>query len=186
MNIRKASKVSGMNIALRNATPFDAAFILSLRTCERLNKYITPVNGTLEQQVSYLERYTTKDDEAFFVIESNDGEPLGTVRIYDQQSDSFCWGSWIVKPGAPSRTGTKSALLTYFYAFEHLGFASSHFDVRQGNLSVWQFHERTGAKLMRESELDRFYIFPREQWLKLREHYQTLIGEARVVVEEIN
>jgi RimJ/RimL family protein N-acetyltransferase len=185
MIIRKAKKISGMGISLRNATPEDAAFILSLRIDERLNKYISAVSGELSQQVAFLERYAEKSDEAFFIIESSDGEPLGTIRLYDRQGDSFCWGSWIVKPDAPARTGTKSAILVYIYAFEHLGFAASHFDVRQSNVNVWRFHEKTGAQLVRETELDRFYVFPQAQWAVTCQHYQELISDEPIIIEEL-
>lgn len=185
MIIRKARKVSGMGINLRNAVPNDAAFILSLRTDERLNQHISPVSGDLADQITFMERYAEKSDEAFFVIEGSEGEQLGTVRLYDRQGDSFCWGSWIVKQGAPARTGTKSAMLVYIYAFEHLGFTASHFDVRQANVNVWRFHEKTGARLIGETDIDRFYQFPREQWVKTRAHYQVLIGNEPVIIEEL-
>jgi hypothetical protein len=38
-----------------------------------------------------------------------------------------------------------------------LGFVRAHFDVRRGNESVWQFHERFGAVRVRETDEDFFY-----------------------------
>lgn len=184
MSIRKAHRVQGMGISLRNAQVSDAEFILSLRVNPALNSHISAVSGDLSDQVSFLERYAARDGEAFFVIEDADHRPLGTVRLYDQQGDSFCWGSWIVAPDAPARTGTKSALLVYMYGFDHLGFVRSHFDVRQGNERVWQFHEKCGARLVRETAQDRYYVLERENWDAMKVRYQDLIGKDPVIVDE--
>ena len=50
-----------------------------------------------------------------------------------------------------------SALMVYAYAVDHLGFKACHFDVRKGNDRVIKFHERFGAKIVEETELD--YLF---------------------------
>ena len=184
IRIRKAARVEGMGLRLRNAVTEDADFIFSLRRNENLNKYISAVSDDVQQQVDFLRRYATKDNEAFFVIEDLDGTSLGTIRIYDQRESSFCWGSWIVSPEAPSRTATKSALLLYIYAFESLGFASSHFDVRQGNERVWKFHESWGAKLTSEDHLDRYYSLSRADWHNVREKYRSMIEKGGPVSVE--
>lgn len=183
--IRKASRINGMRLSLRNAEPSDAAFILSLRTDPKLNQHISRVSGELAQQKSFLERYSNSDDEAFFIIEDREGCAHGTIRMYDPQGDSFCWGSWIVRPDAPPRTGTRSALLLYMYGFDYLGFGASHFDVRVENTAVWQFHERCGAELTEQTDLDRYYTLPRAAWDRMKVHYNSLIRNAGFSVEEL-
>jgi hypothetical protein len=69
---------------------------------------------------------------------------------------SFCWGSWILKAGSPSAVSIESALMVYEYALS-LGFDAAHFDVRRGNESVWQFHERFGAVRVAETDLSFHY-----------------------------
>lgn len=184
MRIKKARKISGLGIALRDASIKDAEFILSLRMDPRLNRYISKVNGELAQQEAFLESYSRNDDEAFFVIEDEDGCSLGTIRMYDQRDDSFCWGSWIVHPDAPRKTGTRSALLLYYYAFDHLGFKRTHFDVRQLNEAVWKFHEECGAVLSRETKLDRFYILAKSTWNEKIVRYSNILQDQKIVVEE--
>ncbi|WP_408913959.1 GNAT family N-acetyltransferase; N-acetyltransferase [Brucella pseudogrignonensis] len=187
INIKKAAYVEGMGLRLRNAVVSDANFIFSLRTNSDLNKYIFAVSDDVQQQVDYLEHYKKKDNEAYFVIEDLNGLSLGTVRIYDQQGDSFCWGSWIVAPNAPLRTAIKSALLVYIYAFEYLGFSSTHFDVRQENLGVWRFHESWGATLTSQDEIDRNYTLSRTAWDETRKRFSTLIEkDGDVIVEYLS
>lgn len=180
MKIQKAAYVSGAGIRLRNADVNDAEFVLSLRTDSQLNQFISPVSGAVEQQIAFLERYRESDDQAFFIIEDKDHNPVGTVRLYDQKGDSFCWGSWIVSRTAPPRTGTKSALLVYSLGFDILGFNESHFDVRKGNERVWRFHESWGAVFQHEDELDRHYRFPKDAWRVINAKYADLFKDQGV------
>jgi RimJ/RimL family protein N-acetyltransferase len=111
--------------------------------------------------------------EAYFVIEV-DGQPQGSLRLYDYRPsvDSFCWGSWIIRPGASPSTAYQSAILVYDLAFGSLRFDRSHFDVRQANVSVWKFHEKMGARLVREDSLDRFYAYGAEDYRQVRARLQ--------------
>jgi len=144
--VRKANIVRGKNIALRNAAASDAAFILELRTDDELALHLSKTSATLADQVAWLDRYTARSDEAYFIIESADGQPLGTVRLYDARQDSFCWGSWIMSKRAPQTAAIESALIVYAYALDALGFSQAHFQVRSANERVWKFHERFGAR----------------------------------------
>lgn len=161
--IRKAGRVQGKTLVFRDATTTDAAFILALRTDSSKSVHISATSSEISQQIAWLESYAGKTDQAYFIIENLAGEPLGTVRLYDPQGDSFCWGSWILKDGAPRTAAIESALMVYAYAIDYLGFSQSHFDVRKGNESVWRFHERFGATRMGETTQDYLYCIGQEQ-----------------------
>ena len=154
--IKKAALVIGKTLAFRCAAVEDASFILSLRTNVEKSRYLSPVSSRLSDQQTWLERYTHSEDQSYFIIEYC-YEPIGTVRLYDAQNDSFCWGSWILQNGLPRHVAIESALMVYAYAVDHLGFSAAHFDVRKGNQRVWQFHERFGAVRTGETELDYLY-----------------------------
>ena len=143
--LRKAERIQGRTLALRNAGVADAAFILGLRTDEHKARHLSHTAPSLSDQVAWLERYGHSTREAYFIIEGSGAEPLGTVRLYDPQGDSFCWGSWILKDGAPSSAAIESALMVYAYALHTLGFQCAHFQVQRANQRVWAFHERFGA-----------------------------------------
>ena len=155
--LRKAQAVRGKTVVLRDATPADASFIFRLRTDDATAQHLSKISAVLADQVAWLERYAAISDEVYFIIESTTGEPLGTVRLYDPLRDSFCWGSWIMRKGAPQAAAIESALLVYAYALDELGFARAHFQVRKGNDHVWKFHERFGAIRMSEREEDYDY-----------------------------
>lgn len=181
IRLRKAARVGGKTLVFRNADVEDAAFILALRTDTEKSRYLSAVSNDLADQQAWLTRYTQAEDQAYFIIEYQ-GEPIGTVRLYDPQGESFCWGSWILKNGRPSHAAMESALMVYAYAIDHLGFRAAHFDVRKGNERVWQFHERFGAHRVAESELDYDYRLDIEAIAVARKRYQRFLeGTVNVV-----
>lgn len=147
----------GKTLVFRNAGVDDAAFILSLRIDEKKSRYLSATSGDISAQEAWLESYASSQNQAYFIIEYQN-EPVGTVRLYDSQQDSFCWGSWILKDGRPLQAAMESALMVYSYAVDDLGFNAAHFDVRKGNESVWKFHERFGARRAAETPEDYFYV----------------------------
>lgn len=180
MQIRKCKKIIGHRLELRNANLNDADFILSLRTNESKNKYLSPTSSSLSAQKDWLRSYEQNSGQAYFVIFHNDS-PVGTVRLYDQSGDSFCWGSWLISNSAPSFAGIESALIVYSYA-NVLGFKKSHFDVRKDNASVWRFHERFGAIRSGETELDFLYSIFEDDILQSINRYRKFLPDSIEIV----
>lgn len=154
--VRKAQRVIGKMLTFRDVDVDDAAFILSLRTNEKKSQYLSAVSPDISPQRAWLEGYASATDQAYFIIEFQD-EPIGTIRLYDAQEDSFCWGSWILKDNRPSFAAIESALMVYAYAVDYLGFKRAHFTVHKGNQRVWEFHERFGAQRVDEAEGEYLY-----------------------------
>ena len=152
----KPRAVRGHTLVFRDARPDDAEFILSLRTDDRKNRYLSATSPDVAQQRAWLERYAADTAQIYFIIENLAGTPVGTVRLYDQRGDSFCWGSWIKSDGAPRSFGVESALMVYHYA-RHLGFNKAHFEVRRENTGVIAFHQRFGARVVAENEHELFF-----------------------------
>jgi len=166
----------------RDATIADADFIFALRTDPRKGKYLSNASPELSKQIAWLEAYACKTDETYFIIENKCAEKLGTIRLYDQQGNSFCWGSWVLKDGAPQSAAHESVLMVYSYAIDHLGFRSAHFDVRKGNESVCRFHERFGAERVEETAINYLYQIDLIHIVAARLRYKKYLPE-RVNVE---
>ena len=157
IKIRKAERILGKTLIMRNATVTDAAFILSLRMDANKSRYLSKVTGELIDQKKWLQNYSECEDEAYFIIENLQGIPIGTLRLYDAQGDSFCCGSWILTEAAPLAAAMESALIGYHYALNSLGFLNAHFRVHKSNQSVCKFHERFGANRVSEDLLQYTY-----------------------------
>ena len=144
--LRKVARIRGHRLLLRDAQVSDAAFIWQLRRNAARNQFMSPTSAELADQEAWLARYAQDPTQAYFVIAplAAPDAPLGTVRLYDAQGRSFCWGSWMMVPGAPAAAAMESALMVYHYA-QWLGFESAHFEVHEDNLPVRRFHERFGA-----------------------------------------
>lgn len=180
----KAKRIVGKTLMFRNVSTSDAAFILELRTDSNKSKHLSVTSPELEKQIAWLEDYETKLDQAYFIIEDQAGEQLGSVRLYDPQGESFCWGSWILKNGAPTYSAIESALMVYAYAIDHLCFKQAHFDVRKSNESVWRFHERFGAVRIAETERDYFYLIDYNNIIRGRQRYRKYLPRP-IMVERI-
>ena len=167
--------LEGKNINLRMVEIEDAEFIYNMRQNQNKTKYLSKVTGTVDSQKEWIKNYKQREDEEkefYFIIESKNKDKLGLVRIYDLKNDSFCWGSWLIKEGAPKTTAIESALQIYEFGFYKLGFEKSHFDVRKGNDKVIAFHQRFGAKIVSEDELDYFFNFQKSDYEIIKEKYK--------------
>lgn len=151
--IRKAARVHGHRLLLRNATRADAAFIHDLRHQPERARYLSAIPPGVAHQQQWLQRYAADHGQAYFIIcegqGKHEGEALGTVRLYGARGMAFSWGSWVLRAGLPPYCGIESALVVYRYALS-LGFDRAWFEVMAGNRSVWHFHERFGASRVRE------------------------------------
>lgn len=161
----------GKNVDLREVYSRDAGFILSLRTNAGLGANLSPTPPDIEQQRSFIADALQDPDTYYFLITAKDGQPLGTIRIYDLKQDSFCWGSWIISPRAPLTAAIESALLIYDFGFFCLHFHRAHFDVLRSNRKVIDFHLRFGARIVWEDEQSLFFDIGLADYLSAREKY---------------
>lgn len=178
--IRKAALVRGKTLIFRDATVNDAELILNLRTDEKKGRFLSATSDSLEAQQAWLRAYAASTGQAYFIIE-REGEAIGTVRLYEALGKSFCWGSWIIADGQPAHLAIESALMVYAYALDHLGFEQAHFDVRKANEKVWRFHERFGAKRVREAGDDFFYELSMDSIQSSMERYRRFLPHGIII-----
>jgi len=172
-----ANKIAGHRIELRNVSIDDAEFIISLRQNKNKSRYISKTDSSVESQKKWIESYLLGEGQAYFIMEDKNNKKIGTIRAYDQQGDSFCWGSWITSPSAPDHASIESALILYSFMME-LGFKNSHFSVRKENTSVRKFHERFGAKINNENEQDVFYTINENEIKKSLIRYRKILPDG--------
>ncbi|TLD82324.1 N-acetyltransferase [Helicobacter sp. MIT 05-5293] len=154
-----SSPIIGKHISLRLVGVSDAEFIYTLRS-DKKAKFLTQTSGGIPAQEQWIESYKKRESagkEYYFIIQSLEGQPFGTIRIYDFQEDSFCWGSWIIQDDAPSYVAIESALCLYVFGFYTLGFKMARFDVRKANVQVVAFHKRFGARIINEDTLNYYF-----------------------------
>lgn len=181
VKLAKAKSVVGKNLYLRDIIEDDAEFILDLRTDPIKSKYLHATSDRLEDQVSWIRKYTSKTDQAYFVVCDKSDKRLGCIRMYDPIGNSYCWGSWLMVDGLGPLAAVESSLLVYAYG-KHLGFKEARIDVRQANRDVWKFHEKfASAKLIKQDDNDRHYIVEEDRINSLLNKYGSFITNPLVV-----
>lgn len=170
--------VEGPNLRLRLIEPDDAAYVCGLRTDPALNEHLSAVDGTVQDQRRWIEKYKEREargDEFYFIIERHDGMPCGTVRIYDITGESFTWGSWILDGNKPRKAALESALLSFGVGFDLMQRPSAKVDVRLKNTHATAFYRRLGMTETHRTEQDIYFIYPRAQFRADRPLYLKLL-----------
>ncbi|HAS6019494.1 TPA: GNAT family N-acetyltransferase [Vibrio vulnificus] len=156
----------------------DAEFIVSLRTDNKYNQYLSSVSDDVKVQQEWIKHYKNKEqakEQFYFIVERLDGTPCGTVRVYDFKGDSFCWGSWILNENKTRYAAIESALLVYEFGFGQLGFNKSHFEVVKGNNKVVDFHLKFGAVQTGEDGGHYYFEISKESVRKTKNKFSRFV-----------
>ena len=173
--------VVGPNLRLRLVRPEDAAYIRDLRTNPHLNRHLSEVRGTVDDQHRWIEAYKERETmgrEAYYIIERHDGLPCGTVRLYGIAADRFTWGSWILDKNKPSKAALESAVLVYQIGFDGLGLSRAVFDVRRDNERTLAFHRRFGATETDTDDLNIYFTYSCDHFLADRPRHMAVLAGA--------
>lgn len=172
--------ILGHHLTLRLIQPTDAEYVFSLRADPAYNAHLSQVQGTAEDQRRWITAYKSREaagQEYYHIITRKDGQPCGTVRLYDIGTDRFTWGSWILDAGKPPKAALESAVLIYDLAFGPLGLQSAVFDVRKDNQRTLNFHRRFGATETGKDDVNVYFTYTRSQFETDRPHLWAVLTE---------
>lgn len=129
----------------------DAAFILRLRTNEKLSRFIHSTDSDLEAQKEWIRQYKERETagtEYYFIFFKN-GIPVGLNRLYAIEEDSYTSGSWVFDPAAPLECSIASALIVRVIAFDMLEMKEENaFDgCHEANKKVLKFNRMLGLEI---------------------------------------
>ncbi len=148
----------------------DAPFIVRLRSGPR-GARLSPIGSDVRRQEEWLRAYKQREarrEELYFVIRHHHAGDVGTLRVHDLAHDSFWWGSWIVREGAPTCAAFESMFLVYELAFFGMGLRRARLVVRRDNPKGEAFHRRFGATIRAEDESRLFLELTRERYATAR------------------
>lgn len=165
-------KLEGKYVNLRSVTEDDAEFILDVRNDPRISKYLPPLNVTVEQQRQWIAKQRADRDSYYFILETPDLKPIGTLSIYDIVDDHG-EGGRSCSIGEPAANIEASVLLNNF-TFETLGLSYATIWVYEGNKAVISLNEAFGYEWVSEGKDDdgqpfRVGILHKEVYLRKRE-----------------
>ena len=116
-SIRKARRIDGRTLALRDAGESDAAFIHALRTDPVRARFLSAVPPDPSAQTEWLRRYAADSSQAYFVIaDGAAGEGTPTILGLSTASDdpSLRWLVWPSTEGKVYSIEQSSNLLGTF------------------------------------------------------------------------
>ena len=179
----KCGSIHGKHITLRQVEVKDAGFILSLRLHPIKGRFISATSSDIHLQETWIRDTLLKDNELMFIIADKEDKNLGCIRMYNSNSQSYTWGSWLMVDGLSPSVAIESIAILYSYG-KSLGYQSAMLDVRKENVSVWSFHEKyTGAKLIYEDELDRFYRLGAKEMDHFLSRHRHLLTEPLKILD---
>jgi RimJ/RimL family protein N-acetyltransferase len=161
------SPITGPNLVLRLIEPSDAAYVHGLRTDPALSRYLSPVQGGVEDQRNWIVAYQQREaagEEFYYIIARPDGQRCGTVRIYGLEDDSFIWGSWILDSNKPRKAALESAVLSFGVGFDQLARTTAKVDVRVANTHATAFYRRLGMTEVHRTDQDIFFTYARARF----------------------
>jgi hypothetical protein len=165
-------------VQVRLANENDSEFILSLRTDEKLSRFLHSTDNDVEKQREWMRNYKVRESkgEDYYFIYHYQGKPFALNRIYDIRPDRATGGSWLCKPGTDVEQSMASAMILRDIMFEVLGFDLDVFDVRNGNKKVQKLHAMFGAVKVGESDLDFYYELPKEVYFEHRANVLSMLN----------
>ena len=163
----------GLEVRLVNIS--DASFIYSLRSDKELTKFISQVNGTLEDQIGWINKYKIREGQGkeYYFIFLFKGVRQGLARIYDIENDHFTQGSWLFKRDAVDGSSILGNIISCELGFELSGIKYMLTDARKGN-NTHKYVRAYHPEILKETELDIFYKIPKDNYIKYKKRFINL------------
>lgn len=143
----------GLNVRLVNVD--DSAFIVALRTDNKLGKYIHRTDPNVDKQVEWFWQYKEREkngEDYYFMFEKPLGNRLGVLRIYDISDTDFTIGSWVFDKQSPIGSAILAEIITREIGFELYPEKNCCWDTKKNNVNVIQYGLSYHPDVYKETE----------------------------------
>jgi hypothetical protein len=154
----------GLSVRLVNEK--DAEFILSLRTDQKLSRYLNSTKNDTLTQINWIREYKYRQNKGieYYFIFLEDNKPVGLCRIYNVNTTSFTTGSWIFKDTKHPNSSIFGSIITREIAFDLFPGKELHFDVRKENKKVLAYHKLFKPELISEDDENYYFKLSQEKF----------------------
>lgn len=156
----------------------DAEFIVGLRTNPNLSRFIHATDNDVEKQREWIHEYKHREIEGkdYYFIYEYEGIAIAVNRIYNRKEASAETGSWVVKPNTELALMFATLLIEREIYFEDLRYDADYFNVDKGNIQVWKLHQKMGAVVIAENDVEYRFVQRKDAFYKNREKFIRLLG----------
>lgn len=185
MKLENDFKLSKYGLDIRLVNENDAEFIVKLRTHPKLSRYIHKTNCDIEKQKSWILAYKEREKagQEYYFIFHKEKIPLGVIRLYNIQNETYTTGSWVFDPEAPFEAAIFGVLVANTIGFEILDKKTSVSPdgVCESNKTVIRFHKMIGREFtgkIFDPEIGEFYYttkLTKENFLKNKDKIERLL-----------
>jgi len=149
----------------------DAEFIYRLRSDKYLTRHIHPFDGTLEDQIQWINGYKEREQQGkeFYFIYEKKGKPFGVNRIYSIEDNHGTTGSWICIPGSSPIDVLATSIILYDLCFDELQFEKVFYDTRKDNTSALKVNRALGGVYLYEKNEDLYFELLPENYHSVRD-----------------
>ncbi len=135
--------MEGHYVNLRSATEEDAAFTLEIRQQPDIVRYIPEIKNTQQQQAAWIRQQRKTEGDYFFVVESKDGQRLGTISIYHIQGLQAESGRLALRGDVFQNVEAEILLLDF--AFDELKLQEVYGEIYTQNTRALRFSKQFGG-----------------------------------------
>ena len=187
MNILKSDfSLDRYGLHVRFVNEEDSEFIVMLRTDSQRGQYISSTDSSVEKQREWIRDYKKRElqgTDYYFMFESPKGERIGVSRIYEIKKETFQTGSWVFKKDAPFGAAMLGDIICHEIAFDLFPDGVNLHDIKKANLPVNKYAENFNPTFIFETELTRYFINTRENYLKHKDAY---LAKYLPLIERMN
>lgn len=137
------SIIGGKYIWLKSVDVSDASFTSKLRSNIELCKFIHKVDASIEGQKEFILNQRQTQGDYYFLIQSHDKNPLGTIALYHICGTTAEIGRWVSLGNAFENL--ESIILVHDFAFNTLNLESVYTCTDVNNERVKNFWMRFGG-----------------------------------------
>lgn len=135
--------IEGKYVTLKSVTIEDAEFTLKIRQDQKYVKFIPRLNITVLQQENWISKQRETDGDYFFVVWAKNGEPIGTIGVYETDSEIPKGGRLILAGDAFENS--EAQYLLFKFAFEILNLKSISGFIYSENKRAIRFNKQFGV-----------------------------------------
>jgi RimJ/RimL family protein N-acetyltransferase len=146
--MRHTVVLEGGGIRLRPADYTDSEFIVKLRTSSHVVGTVGDTSPSIKSQDSWFDAYFLRENDYYFVVETQEGRRIGTYGVYDIKEQSGELGRIVFLPDTPQYV-VPAVVLIVDWCFSQLGLTELRGTTVTTNRTVLSLNNRLGFRTIR-------------------------------------